>query len=56
MLRPIIAEVRMRNVDVLVLGCTHYAFLRPVIEAMLGSEVSVLDTGANRGSTSSSRT
>jgi len=45
-LRPIIAEVRMRNVDVLVLGCTHYAFLRPVIEAMLGPEVCVLDTGA----------
>jgi glutamate racemase len=45
-LRPIIAQVRMRKVDVLVLGCTHYAFLRPVIEAMLGSEVSVLDTGA----------
>jgi glutamate racemase len=45
-LRPIIAEVRMRNVDVLVLGCTHYAFLRPVIESMLGPEVWVLDTGA----------
>lgn len=32
--------------DVLVLGCTHYPFLRPLIERLAGSQVAVLDTGA----------
>ncbi|MEM7601832.1 MAG: aspartate/glutamate racemase family protein, partial [Verrucomicrobiota bacterium] len=33
------------KVDVLVLGCTHYPFLRPVIEQRLPEGVSLLDTG-----------
>ena len=32
--------------DVLVLGCTHYPFLRPLIQEVVGDEVSILDTGA----------
>ena len=32
--------------DVLVLGCTHYPFLRPLIESAAGPDVSVIDTGA----------
>lgn len=32
-----------KNVDQLVLGCTHYTFLRPVIERVVGSLVSVVD-------------
>ncbi|MFP5358809.1 MAG: glutamate racemase [Gammaproteobacteria bacterium] len=32
--------------DVLVLGCTHYPFLRPLIQAVAGAGVQVLDTGA----------
>ncbi|WP_211209824.1 glutamate racemase [Uliginosibacterium gangwonense] len=31
--------------DVVVLGCTHYVFLRPLIEALLGPKVKVIDTG-----------
>ena len=31
--------------DVLVLGCTHYPFLRPLIEEIAGPEVAVIDTG-----------
>jgi len=34
------------DADVLVLGCTHYPFLRPLIEAAAGSAVTVIDTGA----------
>jgi len=45
-LRPIVDQVLERNVDVLVLGCTHYFFLRSTIQSMLGPDVSVLDTGA----------
>lgn len=31
--------------DTLVLGCTHYAFLRPLVEAIAGPDVTVIDTG-----------
>ncbi|WP_164365111.1 glutamate racemase [Sulfuriroseicoccus oceanibius] len=34
------------GVDVLVLGCTHYPFLRPLIEAAAGDAADVIDTGA----------
>lgn len=32
--------------DVIVLGCTHYVFLRSAVEAMVGPDVRVIDTGA----------
>ncbi len=32
--------------DVLVLGCTHYPFLKPLIAEVVGSNVVLLDTGA----------
>ena len=32
--------------DTLVLGCTHYPFLRPLIQAVAGPQVHLLDTGA----------
>lgn len=44
-LRPIIDDVRLGGIDVLVLGCTHYSFLRGAIESMLGPAVTLLDTG-----------
>jgi glutamate racemase len=40
-LQPLLDE----DADTLVLGCTHYPFLRPVIEA-LASDVVIIDTGA----------
>lgn len=36
-----------RGVDKLVLGCTHYPFLRPLIERVVaGSDIEVIDSGA----------
>jgi glutamate racemase len=32
--------------DTIVLGCTHYPFVRPLIEQMVGQEVVLIDTGA----------
>ena len=32
--------------DVIVLGCTHYPFLRKIIEELAGPHVSLIDTGA----------
>jgi glutamate racemase len=37
--RPVVAK----GADTLVLGCTHYAFLRPLIEEVAGAEVSLID-------------
>lgn len=32
--------------DTIVLGCTHYPFVRPLIEQVVGSDVTLIDTGA----------
>jgi glutamate racemase len=34
-----------RGVDTLVLGCTHYPFLRPLIAEVAGPDVQIIDTG-----------
>ncbi|MEL7937258.1 glutamate racemase [Pseudomonas delhiensis] len=39
---PLLAE----GCDTLILGCTHYPFLRPLLGRMLPSGVSLIDTGA----------
>lgn len=40
-LQPVLAE----NIDVLVLGCTHFPALRPVIERVAGPGVQIIDSG-----------
>jgi len=35
-----------RGADVIVLGCTHFPFLRAEIEALVGPGIAVIDTGA----------
>ena len=32
--------------DTLVLGCTHYPLLRPIIQNMMGPSVKLIDSGA----------
>jgi glutamate racemase len=34
-----------RKVDTIVLGCTHYVFIRNIIENIMGPKVKVIDTG-----------
>lgn len=41
-LEPLMA----RGVDTIVLGCTHYPFLKPLVQSMCNSGVSVIDSGA----------
>ncbi len=41
LVRPLLED----RVDTIVLGCTHYPFLRPEIEAITGSAVRVIDSG-----------
>ncbi|HKA21807.1 MAG TPA: glutamate racemase [Blastocatellia bacterium] len=40
-----LAQLREVGVDTLVLGCTHYPILRPVIERTLGDRLSYVDSG-----------
>ncbi len=44
-LRPLLDPMLEAGVDVVVLGCTHYPFLRPEIERYVGSDVAVIDSG-----------
>jgi glutamate racemase len=44
-LRPLLDPMLSVGVDVVVLGCTHYPFLREEIEAYAGPDVTVIDSG-----------
>jgi glutamate racemase len=46
LIREYVEPLLDRGADTLVLGCTHYPFLREAIQAVAGAEVTVLDTGA----------
>lgn len=40
------APLVTRHVDAIVLGCTHYPFVRPLIADIVGPDVALIDTGA----------
>jgi len=40
--QPLVAQ----NVDIIVLGCTHYPFLVSLIQEIVGSSIAVIDSGA----------
>lgn len=40
-LRPLVGQV-----DTLILGCTHYPLLRPIIQNVMGKDVKLIDSGA----------
>ncbi|MCC6540677.1 MAG: glutamate racemase [Flavobacteriales bacterium] len=43
MLRGWLEPMLARNIDALVLGCTHYPIVRPLIERIVGPDVRVID-------------
>lgn len=45
LLQRYLAPIIERGADTVVLGCTHYPFLRPLIERLAGPRVNVIDTG-----------
>jgi glutamate racemase len=45
-LQPLLEPLREAGVDTVVLGCTHYPFLREAISGILGADVALIDTGA----------
>jgi glutamate racemase len=44
-LEPLVAPFRDGSVDTVVLGCTHYPFLREAIAGVLGPEVRLVESG-----------
>jgi glutamate racemase len=41
-----LAPLQMENIDTLILGCTHYPWMRPLIQELLGPEVEIIDPAA----------
>jgi glutamate racemase len=46
LLRSYTEPMIRRGADTLVLGCTHYVFLRPALQQILGPDITIIDTGA----------
>jgi glutamate racemase len=46
LLQQYTAPLLAAGADTLVLGCTHYPFLRPLLGELVGPDVALLDTGA----------
>jgi glutamate racemase len=44
-LEPLVAPLRAAGVDTVVLGCTHYVFIREAIARLLGPGVRLIDSG-----------
>ena len=45
MVRRYLADVKTAGVDTLILGCTHFPLLSPIIQRELGDEVVLIDSG-----------
>jgi glutamate racemase len=45
MVRRYLAEVKAAGVDTLILGCTHFPLLSPIIQKELGDHVTLIDSG-----------
>ncbi|NLV16434.1 MAG: glutamate racemase [Syntrophomonadaceae bacterium] len=46
LLSAYLEKLLAQEVDTIVLGCTHYPFLRPEVENLAGEKVKVIDTGS----------
>lgn len=46
LLKQYVQPLLEANADTIVLGCTHYPFVRPLIERLVGAGVVLVDTGA----------
>lgn len=46
LLQKYLQPLQEKGVDVVVLGCTHYPFLRPLVEQLVKPGIQIIDTGA----------
>ncbi|MCI0479123.1 glutamate racemase [Candidatus Uhrbacteria bacterium] len=45
--RRYLSPLRSKQIDTLILGCTHYPLLAPVIKRYMGNRVTLIDSGAS---------
>lgn len=45
--RHYLSSLRSQNVDTLILGCTHYPLLEPVIRRYMGKQTTIIDSAAS---------
>lgn len=45
--RRYLSPLRTANVDTMILGCTHYPLLAPIIQRYMGTRVNLIDSGAS---------
>ena len=45
LLEKYLQNIRQKNADYLVLGCTHYPFLKPLIEKITRGHIKIIDSG-----------
>ena len=38
-------EIKESNVDTVILGCTHYPLIKPIISQVLGIKINLIDSG-----------
>jgi len=43
--QEVLAPYKEKNIDIIVLGCTHFPFIKPVLEGIVGKSIMVLDSG-----------
>ncbi|MCP1472685.1 glutamate racemase [Pseudomonas sp. EB276 TE3739] len=46
LLQGYVTPLLAQGCDTIILGCTHYPFLKPLLRSMIGDDVSLIDTGA----------
>jgi len=46
LLRGLVAPLLAEGCDTLILGCTHYPFIKPLLRSLVPDSVSLIDTGA----------
>jgi glutamate racemase len=46
LLQGYVTPLLAQGCDTIILGCTHYPFLKPLLRSMIADDVSLIDTGA----------
>lgn len=45
-LKEYLAPIKQKNIDTLLLGCTHYPLLQPIIQDEIGADVTIIDSAS----------
>ena len=45
--RYYLSSLKQQNIDTLILGCTHYPLLRPLVQRFIGNKVKIIDSASS---------